>query len=77
VTTKLPKQSRLKLNRKSYVELWKQVLVRDGWRCQNCGCMKVLQVHHIRSRGLLGDDREKNLITLCADCHRLIHDRNV
>jgi predicted HNH restriction endonuclease len=30
-------------------------------------------VHHIQSRSLLGDDAERNLITLCALCHNKIH----
>jgi hypothetical protein len=30
-----------------------------------------LQVHHMQSRGLLGDDAEENRITLCARCQGL------
>ena len=50
-----------------------QVLQRDGWRCQNCGSLTNLQVHHLKFRSRLGDDAESNLITLCASCHRAIH----
>ena len=61
------------LNPTRIAELTRQVLARDGWRCQDCGAARDLQVHHIRSRGRLGDDAEENLITLCAGCHRARH----
>jgi 5-methylcytosine-specific restriction endonuclease McrA len=67
------KRPRLRLDARSYQELHRTILERDGWRCQHCGARKDLQVHHIRSRGLLGDDAEENLITLCALCHRRLH----
>jgi 5-methylcytosine-specific restriction endonuclease McrA len=37
------------------------------------GSLRDLQVHHMQSRSLLGDDTEENLITLCAPCHTQIH----
>ncbi len=43
-----PKRPRNKLDRSSYQQLWKQVLERDGWRCQACGGRMQLQVHHLR-----------------------------
>ncbi len=67
------KRPRLRLDPKSYVRLRREVLERDGWRCQNCGSLAGLQVHHTQSRGLLGDDAEGNLITLCAGCHQDVH----
>lgn len=67
------RRARLRLDARSYKELHVVILERDGWRCQYCGSRKDLQVHHIRSRSLLGDDAEPNLITLCAYCHREIH----
>jgi predicted HNH restriction endonuclease len=54
-------------------ELHRQVLERDGWRCQTCGSMQHLQVHHLKFRGQSGGDVEQNLITLCADCHARLH----
>jgi 5-methylcytosine-specific restriction endonuclease McrA len=56
-----------------YAKLRKEILERDGWRCQNCGCSRNLDVHHIRRRSALGDDAETNLITLCRECHRILH----
>jgi 5-methylcytosine-specific restriction endonuclease McrA len=68
-----PKRPRLRLEPDAYRRLTRQVLARDGWRCQDCGAARELQVHHIHSRGRLGDDVEENLITVCAGCHRARH----
>jgi len=67
------KQPRLRLNPEEYGVLRNQVLKRDGWRCQECGAMKDLQVHHIRPRSRLGGDVMQNLITLCGRCHGKRH----
>jgi 5-methylcytosine-specific restriction endonuclease McrA len=67
------KRPRLRLDRDAYRQLTRQVLARDGWRCQDCGTARDLQVHHMRSRGRLGNDAEENLITLCAGCHQAKH----
>ena len=64
---------RRRLDPESYRKLCRQVLERDGWRCQNCGRLTDLQVHHMNPRSLLGEDAEGNLITLCASCHQAIH----
>ncbi len=64
----------LRLDPASYEILWQQVLRRDGWRCQGCGVMSNLEVHHKQFRSHRGDDSEENLITLCAPCHHQIHD---
>ena len=67
------KSPRLRLDATSYRELHCQVLKRDGWRCQVCGSMQNLQVHHLKFRSQSGSDVEQNLITLCADCHKGVH----
>ena len=67
------KRPRLKLNADAYRRLCREVLERDGWRCQSCGCIESLQVHHIQPRGRLGDDMAENLITLCVVCHQKAH----
>jgi 5-methylcytosine-specific restriction endonuclease McrA len=68
-----PKLPRLRLDAASYERLRQQVLRRDGWRCQACGRMSNLEVHHKEFRSLLGDDSEANLITLCTVCHTCAH----
>jgi 5-methylcytosine-specific restriction endonuclease McrA len=68
-----PKRPRLRLERDANRRPTRQVQARDGWRCQDCGTARDLQVHYIRSRGRLGDDAEENLITLCACCHKARH----
>jgi 5-methylcytosine-specific restriction endonuclease McrA len=72
--TRLPQERpRLRLSPEDYDLLRKQVLERDGWRCQSCGSLKNLQVHHVRKRSQLGDDLLDNLITLCISCHATEH----
>lgn len=56
-----------------YRKLRLQILQRDGWRCQMCGSMQRLQVHHIQFRSHSGADLEENLITLCSECHAQTH----
>ena len=68
---------RLRLESEAYRQLCLEVLKRDGWRCQKCGRIEDLQVHHIQSRGLLGDDADENLITLCVRCHQELHLRRL
>jgi len=65
----LPKEAPIRLEEENYRELRKQVLRRDSWRCQLCGSMTNLEVHHKQFRSHSGGDRESNLITLCFDCH--------
>ena len=69
----LPKLKRSRLDPASYEELRQQVLRRDGWRCQLCGALSNLEVHHKEFRSQSGDDSEENLITLCAECHGRMH----
>jgi 5-methylcytosine-specific restriction endonuclease McrA len=70
-----PKATSLRLDPASYEDLRQQVLRRDGWRCQSCGTMANLEVHHRQYRSHSGDDTEQNLITLCNACHSSIHHR--
>ena len=60
----LRKEPRLKLDQEAYRILRLQVLERDGWRCQRCGSMKNLEVHHLNARSQLGHDCLENLIIL-------------
>jgi ATP-dependent DNA helicase RecQ len=67
------KHARLRLKSDLYNDLRSQVLRRDGWRCQSCGTMSNLEVHHKQFRSQSGHDSEENLITVCSKCHAQIH----
>jgi 5-methylcytosine-specific restriction endonuclease McrA len=68
-----PKPVRLRLDPVAYESLRQLVLRRDGWRCQLCGTMSNLEVHHKEFRSHSGHDSEENLITLCSSCHTSVH----
>jgi len=70
-----PKTPRLRLDPIAYENLRQQMLRRDGWRCQSCGAMAHLEVHHREFRSHSGDDSELNLMTLCTVCHSQTHCR--
>jgi len=55
----------------------REVLARDKHKCQapGCGRTRFLEVHHIVSRQQGGGNKTENLMTLCASCHRLWHER--
>jgi len=57
-----PKAAPLRLDPLSYESLRRQILHRDGWRCQSCGTMSNLEVHHQEFRSHSG--------TTCQDRHR-------
>jgi hypothetical protein len=56
---KLLKSPASKLEDAAYRELRERVLRRDGWRCQFCGSMKNLEVHHQQFRSQSGSDTEE------------------
>ena len=64
---------RIKLGKQIYRRLMKKVLERDGWRCQKCGSLENLQIHHQIKRSQQGNDALENLVTLCAYCHMAEH----
>jgi len=51
----IPKNRRVRLDSAAYDQLRRQVLERDGWRCQVCGRRDRLEVHHLRRRSRQGD----------------------
>ena len=70
-----PKVTILRLDFLSYERLRQQILNRDGWRCQCCGTMSNLEVHHREFRSHSGADSKENLITLCTAYHARMHRR--
>lgn len=53
-------------------------MIDEKYRCHLCGRTGVLQKHHclhgIRRKAA---DRHDLTVWLCADCHRLLHDKGV
>jgi 5-methylcytosine-specific restriction endonuclease McrA len=70
-----PKTTPSQLDPLSYESLRQQILRRDSWRCQLCGTMSNLEVHHSEFRSHSGTDSGENLITLCTACHAIVHRR--
>lgn len=66
-----------------YPEDWdsrrREVYQRDGYACQNCGRQGgpggnvELHAHHVVPKSKGGTHQRRNLITVCAQCHRAIH----
>ena len=54
------------------------ILHRDNYTCQCRGKKSCrLEVHHVKFKSNGGTDDEENLITLCEDCHKGVHDGTV
>ena len=54
------------------------ILHRDNYTCQCCGKKNCrLEVHHVKFKSNGGTDDEENLLTLCEDCHKGVHDGTV
>jgi 5-methylcytosine-specific restriction endonuclease McrA len=69
----LRKAKRIKVGKQTYRPVMKRVLERDGWRCQKCGSLENLQVHHKIKRSQQGNDALANLVTFCAHWHMAEH----
>jgi hypothetical protein len=50
-----------------------EVLIRDSHRCQSCGNTTHLHVHHITYKRL-GNENIDDLVTVCRQCHKELHD---
>lgn len=77
-----PRSKKIKLRRYSYTyegyppefnaEFRKYIRERDGYKCAICeDDLKVLNVHHIDY--IKKNTTKYNCITLCRDCHEMIH----
>ena len=62
-----------------YSKFRKDVLTRDGYKCQICGCLSDLEVHHKKKYSEYPKLRTSvsNGITVCKDCHKAIHRKKV
>jgi hypothetical protein len=59
--------------RERWLEIRSKILLRDHFRCQECGYYKHLEVHHIVPKSKGGGDNPENLVTLCTRCHGKVH----
>ncbi len=57
------------------VSSWaKECYERDNWHCRSCNSTFALTPHHVKFRSHGGTDTLGNLLTLCWQCHRNLHD---
>ena len=47
---------------------------RDYYTCQICGSTENVEGHHVVDYSFGGASDPDNIITLCHDCHRKVHD---
>ncbi|CAN5441453.1 hypothetical protein BH10CHL1_BH10CHL1_17950 [soil metagenome] len=59
--------------RKNWLDLREKALERAGHKCQQCGSMWLLEVHHKKHVVNGGKDKLSNLVVLCQDCHDKVH----
>lgn len=45
----------------------------DGCQCVICGSKNNLNVHHLTYKNIMQEDVENDLITLCKNCHTMLH----
>jgi len=45
-----------------------KALMLAGYKCEKCGCMSKLEVHHLRYRNI-GNELDEDLMVLCSRCH--------
>ena len=52
----------------------KHIIVRKrGYKCELCGHIRNIQLHHKNYDHKLGYEREEDLILLCDRCHKVSH----
>lgn len=53
----------------------KYKLLNNGYDlfCANCGSLKNIVIHHMKSKRFGGTDDADNLVPLCKECHLKIH----
>ena len=61
--------------------VWKDLrekrLIKDGFKCKQCGSEMNLVVHHINyPTTAWGDEGLDDLVTLCRECHKKVHSRD-
>ena len=60
-------------------ELWKnksREFIRNAGCCKKCGSKDDLECHHL-NYDCLGKETEKDIIVLCKECHKFVHEYNI
>lgn len=58
-------------------KVWCELLERDNYRCINCGGVNGLQPAHYVDRSQGGSSDLENIMLLCNDCHRALHEHKL
>jgi 5-methylcytosine-specific restriction endonuclease McrA len=53
-------------------EIRQRILARCAGRCESCGAMRPLQIHHL-NYDRVGYERDSDLAGLCGFCHAKQH----
>ena len=53
-----------------------ECLKRDNYQCQKCGTAISLVIHHT-TYDKLGNEDLGDLVTLCKDCHKKVHENDL
>lgn len=61
------------LKSKHWIEIRRERKRIDGNSCYLCGKRKQLNVHHLNYNSVGNEDVQKDLVTLCKECHRMLH----
>lgn len=68
-----PKHKPIRLSRYKLKKLQKEVLIRDDFTCQHCGCFTEGPPHHKIKLSQGGSDTAENLEAICLECHAKEH----
>ena len=56
----------------------KKLMDKKEHNCEYCHKKNCYtNTHHVKTKGSGGNDTEDNLIELCGDCHRKVHDGKI
>jgi 5-methylcytosine-specific restriction endonuclease McrA len=59
-------------------EIRKKVYARDGYKCRACGAKNTkLNAHHILLLRVSKTNDERNLVTLCDSCHKIVEEKGL
>lgn len=51
--------------------------IRDSYTCQVCGSKERVEGHHFIDHQFLGATSTDNIISLCHECHKSVHNGNL